>query len=130
MTMKPLCLAFATAVALALPAAYAQTAAPPAPPADAASVAPKAPPDKRNLTPTEARDSAPTAGDLRPQQSRVAPQISIPLNNKGGQVPLKGLVSPPPRATPKPAGGVDDSAARCTAIADAQAREQCRDKLR
>lgn len=126
--LKLRCLAFATAAAFVLSSALAQTAAPP-PPADAASVAPKGPPEKRNLTPAEGRDSAPTAGDLRPQQSRVAPQLSIPLNTKAGQVPLKGLVNPPPRATAKPSGGVDDSAARCTAIADPQAREQCRDKL-
>ncbi len=122
-------LALATAAALVPLAAVAQTAAPPVP-ADAASVAPKAPPEKRNLTPTEGRDSAPKAGDLQPQQSRVAPQLSIPLNSKPGQVPLKGMVSPPPRAaTAKPSGGVDDAAARCGAIADPQAREQCRDKL-
>lgn len=125
-------LAFTAAATLvlsgALATALAQTAAPPAP-ADAASVAPKAPPEKRNLTPTEGRDSAPTAGDLKPQQSRVTPQLSIPLNNKDAQVPLKALVNPPVRATVKPSGGVDDAAARCSALSDAQAREQCREKL-
>lgn len=130
--MKLRSLAFTATATLALSGVlgttFAQTAAPPVP-ADAASVVPKGPPDKRNLTPTEGRDSAPTAGDLKPQQSRVAPQLSIPLNNKEGQVPLKALVNPPVRAAAKPSSGVNDAAARCSALADAQAREQCRDKL-
>jgi len=39
------------------------------------------------------------------------------------------MLNPPPRATATPSGGIDDAAARCGALADAQARDQCRDKL-
>ncbi len=107
------------------PFATAQTVAPP--PGIAASAAPVGKPEKKLLTPSESRDSATAPGDLRPEQ-RVTPQITIPLN-KAGQVPAKAVLNPPPRAKPAPSGGIDDAAARCGALADAQAREQCRDKL-
>ncbi len=128
------CLALASALAAAVPltTAVAQTAAPPPPgPAVAASVPLNTKTDKRNLTPAESRDSAPSAGDLRPDRRAVTPQISIPLNNKSGQLPPKALLNPAPRAGgTAPSGGIDDAAARCGALADSQAREQCRDKLR
>jgi len=111
--------------AVPLPYAIAQTVAPP--PSIAASAVPVGKPEKKNLTPSESRDSATAPGDLRPER-RVTPQITIPLNN-AGQVPAKSVLTPPPRAKPAPSGGIDDAAARCAALADAQAREQCRDKL-
>lgn len=134
--MNTRCLAFALATALAaaltLPAARAQTIAPPPPAADAAASAPLnlKPDTKRNQSPTEGRNSAPSGGDLRPDRRAVTPQISIPLNTKAGQPPPKAVLTPAPRAgTPAPTGGIDDSAARCGALADATAREQCLSKL-
>ena len=129
--MNTCCLAFATALAAALPlsAALAQTSAPP-PAATASAPLNLKPDNKRNLTPAEGRNSAPSAGDLQPDRRAVTPQISIPLNNKAGQLPPKALLIPPPRAgAPAPSGGIDDSAARCGALADAPAREQCLSKL-
>ena len=117
--------AAAVLAAVALSSAMAQTSAPP--PDLAASAAPAGKPEKKVLTPSESRDSATAAGDLRPER-RVTPQISIPLN-KAGQAPSKSMLNPPPRATAAPSGGIDDAAARCGALADAQARDQCRDKL-
>jgi len=110
---------------VALPSAIAQTSA--SAPSVAASAATVGKPEKKVLTPSESRDSATAAGDLRPER-RVTPQISIPLN-KAGQAPSKSMLNPPPRATAAPSGGIDDAAARCGALADAQARDQCRDKL-
>ncbi len=110
---------------LLLPCAMAQTVAPP--PSIAASAVPASKPEKKILTPAESRDSATAPGDLRPER-RVTPQISIPLN-KSGQVPAKSLVTPPPRAKTAPSGGIEDAAARCAALADAQARDQCHAKL-
>ena len=126
--MKTCCLAFAATVAVLAPlsGALAQASAPL--PGAAASVPLTGKPETRTLSPTELRDSAPTAGALRPEDSRVAPQVSIPLN-KAGQAPAKSMFVPAPRAKTAPSGGIDDAAARCGALADAQARDQCRDKL-
>jgi hypothetical protein len=112
--------------AFPLSSAIAQASAPA--PSIAASVAPVGKPEKRILTPSESRDSATAAGELRPER-RVTPQISIPLD-KSGPVPPKSLLTPPPRAKAPPSGGIDDAAARCGALADAQARDQCREKLK
>lgn len=124
-----LCLA-----ALPLCGAVAQTAATPSkpaastpPPSLTASAPPSGAPEKRNLTPAEGRESATMAGDRRPQNP-VTPQITIPLTKSGPASP-KSLLSPPSRAKPAPSGGVDDSAARCAALADTQARDECRAKL-
>jgi hypothetical protein len=106
-----------TSIASAQPAASA--------PSIAASAAPTAKPEKRALSPAELRDSATTPGDLRPER-RVTPQLSIPLNQNS---PPKPALVPAPRATNAPSGGIDDSAARCAALADAQAREACRAKI-
>ena len=110
---------------LPLPCAMAQTVAPP--PSIAASAVPAGKPEKKILTPAELRDSATAAGDLRPER-RVTPQISIPLN-KSGQGSAKSLVATPPRAKAAPSGSIEDAAARCAALADAKARDQCRAKL-
>ena len=133
MTLRYLAFAAVMAAAVPLATAVAQTVAPPASapsPAIAASVPLNTKTDKRNLTPTEGRNSAPSAGDLQPDRRAVTPQVSIPLNNKGGAVPPKSLLVPAPRAGgTAPSGGIDDSVARCNALGDAQARDQCRDKL-
>lgn len=103
--------------------------------ADAAASAPAVAPsavtpakaEKRPATPQEGRDSATAPGDLRPA-ARVTPQISVPL--MPGGVAGKPAYVRPARGNGAPSGGVDDSAARCNAIADAQARKDCLDKLR
>ena len=104
---------------------HAQTAAP----AQAASAAapPRIKPAPRHLTPTEARNSATTPGDLRPEEP-VIPQISIPLGRK----------PPGPAPAPKAPGrrdkvatpGIDDAAARCRAQASSQARAACAEQGR
>ena len=111
--------------AVAPPYAIAQTVTPPT--SIAASAVPAGKPEKKNLTPSESRDSATAPGDLRPEK-RITPQITIPLNN-AGQVSPKAVLTHPPRAKHAVSGSVDDAAARCTAISDAQAREQCRERL-
>ena len=105
--------------------AVAQTApTPSAVPLPGAS-APAAKPDKRPATPAEMRDSATAPGDLRPER-RVTPQVSIPINNGA---PAKPVLTPAPRGAATSSGGVDDAMARCGALADAQARNDCRAKL-
>lgn len=96
-------------------------------PAQAVAPAASSPdkPGKRPATPQENRDSATTPGDLRPD-ARVTPQLSIPLNPSGAGKPTYVR---PPRGKPAPSGGIDDSAARCKAMADAQARQDCLGKL-
>lgn len=131
--MNPIrCLAITTGLVLAmvpLAGAVAQTAAQAAAsaPAITASAPPAGKPEKRLLTPTESRNSATMAGE-RQIERPATPQISIPLNNAAQPTP-KSVLLPPPRAKPAPSGGIDDSAARCAALADAQARQECRDKL-
>lgn len=130
--MKTLPLAFALLAALlaAEPPASAATPAASSPAASApaavpAVAPPAAKPEKRPATPEEKRDSATEPGELRPD-SRVVPQINVPLKPSG---PGKATYVPPPRGKPAQSGGVDDSAARCNAIADAAARKECLDKL-
>jgi hypothetical protein len=87
--------------------------------------APAAKPEKRPATPAEMRDSATAPGDLRPER-RVTPQLSIPLTPNASPKPV---LTPTPKGTTGPSGGVDDSVARCNAMADAQARDACHAKL-
>ena len=94
----------------------------------AASAVPVGKPEKKILTPSESRDSATAPGDLRPDR-RVTPQITLPLTEAGRVVPPKSVLIPSPRADPAPSGSIDDAAARCLALADAQARDQCLAKL-
>ena len=110
---------------LPLSGALAQTAA--SAPAISASAVPAGKPEKRLLTPTESRNSATMAGE-RQIENPATPQLSIPFN-KAGQPAPKSVLLPPPRAKPAPSGGIDDSAARCAALATAQEREDCREKL-
>jgi hypothetical protein len=110
-------------------AAGAQTAAgatPAAPPAASAARDGKATPPNAPTRPTaaQAQERAVMPGDLRPEHP-VVPQVSIPFGR-----------TPPPPAAPKtgtgkaPAGGIDDSVARCEAQAASAARKMCRDRLR
>jgi hypothetical protein len=102
-------------------------AAPPKAAASAASAVlvapvPKLPaPAPRVLSPAQQMQENAPVDDTRPEGT-VAPQIMIPL----GQKPAY-LIN---QDKPTPAGKrIDDSAARCEAIADATERAACRDKL-
>lgn len=133
--MKTLCMHFVTAALAALVAApiYAATTGPAAPAAATATsasavlpaVSAPAKPQKRPATPEEKRDSGTEPGELRPE-SRVIPQINVPLNPSGAGKPAYVR---PARGKAAPSGGVDDSAARCNAIENPQARKECLDKL-
>ncbi len=68
-----------------------------------------------------------SAGRKTNSVSSPTPQISVPL--MPGGVAGKPTYVRPARGNGAPSGGVDDSAARCNAIADAQARKDCLDKL-
>lgn len=82
----------------------------------------------RLLTPNQSRDSATTAGDVRPER-RVTPQVNIPLGKK--PTPTTQPKRPPGSAQPggAAAGGINDGAARCEAQVDEQERAKCHDKL-
>ena len=137
--MKTRCLPLAAilALAFALPAAWAQAAAP-APLAGASgssaaisaatSAAPTASkPGRRTLTPAEQRENAAPLDESRPEGSAV-PQISIPLG-KQAPPPLKPKLRaarPDPAA---PSGGVNDEVARCEAQTDVYVRAKCREWL-
>ncbi|MEO8125334.1 MAG: hypothetical protein ABI633_14900, partial [Burkholderiales bacterium] len=114
--------AAATGSAASAPRVVAAASAPAVMPA---ASAPPTKPQKRPATPEEKRDSGTEPGELRPD-SRVIPQINVPLNPSGAGKPAYVR---PARGKAAPSGGVDDSAARCNAIADAQARKDCLDKL-
>ena len=83
---------------------------------------PKLPaPAPRVLSPAQQMQENAPVDDTRPEGT-VAPQIMIPF----GQKPAY-LIN---QDKPTPAGKrIDDSAARCEAIADATERAACRDKL-
>lgn len=120
-------------LAIALPAGAAAPAA--SAPARAAASAPpieepaptRSVPQKHLATPQEQRDSAAGTNQIRPESRVTSPLINVPINPSGAGKPA---LVPQPRGKAAPAGGVDDSAARCNAIADAQARKECLDKLR
>lgn len=126
--MKTRHLPLAAAMALAAFAAQSQVTA--AGPILAASAAPAsaAKTGPRLLTPTQSRDSATTAGDVRPERA-VTPQVSIPLSKK--PTPSALPKRPPGSAQPNgaAAGGINDGAARCEAQVDEQERAKCHDKL-
>ena len=78
-------------------------------------------PAPRVLSPAQQMQENAPVDDTRPEGT-VAPQIMIPF----GQKPAY-LIN---QDKPTPAGKrIDDSAARCEAIADATERAACRDKL-
>jgi hypothetical protein len=120
-------LAFMALAATHFMAAAQMAAAPPKAAASAASAVlvapvPKLPaPAPRVLSPAQQMQENAPVDDTRPEGT-VAPQIMIPL----GQKPAY-LIN---QDKPTPAGKrIDDSAARCEAIADATERAACRDKL-
>lgn len=128
--MKNLCMPFVAALLVALVATASAVAAPAAaasaPAVMPAASSPPAKPEKRPATPQESRDSATEPGELRPE-SRVTPQINVPLNPSGAGKPAYVR---PARGKAAPSGGIDDSAARCKAMTDAGSRQECLDKLR
>lgn len=130
--MKIRHLPLAAALALAATAfavqAQAQVAAPA--PILAASAAPAttAKTGPRLLTPGQSRDSATTAGDVRPER-RVTPQVSIPLGKKPTATTQPKRPPSSAQRNGAAAGGINDGAARCEAQVDEQERAKCHDKL-
>ena len=126
MKIRHLPLAAAMALAASSFAAQAQVTTPAQ--ILAASAAPAAKTGPRLLTPTQSRDSATTAGDVRPERP-VTQQVSIPLGKK--PTPSALPKRPPGSAQPNgaAAGGINDGAARCEAQVDEQERAKCHDKL-
>jgi hypothetical protein len=125
MNLHHLPVAAAVLVAALSPGAWAQGNAQPAAPAAAASAAKETKPGPRVVTNSEQREASATPGALRPDP-KVAPQVSIPLVNTPTGVAKKPFTGR--SGTAAPAGGIDDSAARCEAESTAQLREQCRSK--
>lgn len=120
-------LAFMALAATHFMVAAQMAAVPPKAAASAASAVlvapvPKLPaPAPRVLSPAQQMQENAPVDDTRPEGT-VAPQIMIPF----GQKPAY-LIN---QDKPTPAGKrIDDSAARCEAIADATERAACRDKL-
>lgn len=120
-------LAFMALAATHFSAAAQMAAVPPKAAASAASAVLAAPvpkvaaPAPRVLSPAQQMQENAPVDDTRPEGT-VAPQIMIPF----GQKPAY-LIN---QDKPTPAGKrIDDSAARCEAIADATERAACRDKL-
>lgn len=120
----------ATAAAPAASAPAAAAAAAASASASAPTTVPKVAPrppvrgEKHPATPEEKRDSATEPSALSPP-SRVMPKLELPLTPSGTG---KATYVAPGKAGSS--GGVDDSAARCNAMADAAARKECLDKLR
>lgn len=134
---------FAALLAVALPAGAAAPAA--SAPAKAAASAPsiaaasapaitapaptRSVPQKHLATPQEQRESAAGTNQMRPESRVTAPQINVPINPSGAGKPAYSVPRSGKTATGS-GGSVDDSAARCNAIADAQERKDCLAKLR
>lgn len=113
----PLMMSFAL---LACAAAHAQPI-PTSPAASAAAATVK--PGPRLLTPEEKRDNAAPADNARPEGT-ITPQINIPLGPKP-TAPLK-LERPRDSSSGRSApAAIDDSAARCSALANAHERASC-----
>ena len=97
------------------------------PPAASAS-APVGKPGPRLLSPEEKRDNASPADNAR-HEGTVTPQINIPLGQKP-TAPLKIERNKDPLSRRAPPAAIDDSAARCSALADAAKRASCVDRHR
>lgn len=119
--MKIRCLPLMGALAL-LACAAVQAQPGPTPPAATAS-APAGTPGPRLLTPEEKRDNASPVDNARPEGT-VTPQISIPLGTKPA-APLKPERQRIPSSRGSAPPAIDDSAARCGALADAAERTRC-----
>jgi hypothetical protein len=106
-----------------LPAA-AQSAA--ASSAAAASAPTAVRPGAHLLTKTEMRNTKAPPGDVRPE-TPVIRQVVIPLT-RTPPAPLKPDSQALRSGHSASAGGINDDAARCEALATAPARARCRDK--
>ncbi|MCB2019840.1 MAG: hypothetical protein M9915_18000 [Rhizobacter sp.] len=128
MTKLPrLCLLAAMLAGLsAMPLAATAAATAASAPAVAPSAVSPAKPEKRPPTPEEGRDSATAPSDLMPE-SRVTPQLNLTLTPSGTNKPTYVR---PSKGKAAPSGGIDDSAARCKAMSDEKARQDCLGKLR
>ena len=120
-------LAFMALAATHFSAAAQMAAVPPKAAASAASAVLAAPvpkvaaPAPRVLSPAQQMQENAPVDDTRPEGT-VTPQIMIPLGQKSPSLIRQDKSTP--------AGNrIDDSAARCEAIADATERAACRDKL-
>lgn len=120
-------LAFMALAATHFSAAAQMAAVPPKAAASAASAVlaapvPKvAPPAPRVLSPAQQMQENAPVDDTRPEGT-VTPQIMIPLGQKSPSLIRQDKSTPAGKR-------IDDSAARCEAIADATERAACRDKL-
>ena len=123
-------LAFMALAATHFSAAAQMAAVPPKAAASAASAAsavlvapvPKvAAPAPRVLSPAQQMQENAPVDDTRPEGT-VTPQIMIPLGQKSPSLIRQDKSTPAGKR-------IDDSAARCEAIADATERAACRDKL-
>jgi hypothetical protein len=114
------------ALAATVLVATAQTRAPLPVVGASAPVAGK--PGPRLINPVELNENASPPGNLRPE-SPVTPQIVIPLH-KAPVSPSKTEKRALHSTKAAPSGGINDSAARCEAESDEQARAMCRDKIK
>jgi hypothetical protein len=120
-------LAFMALAATHFSAAAQMAAVPPKAAASAASAVLVAPvpkvaaPAPRVLSPAQQMQENAPVDDTRPEGT-VTPQIMIPLGQKSPSLIRQDKSTPAGKR-------IDDSAARCEAIADAIERAACRDKL-
>ena len=110
-------------ISWALMACGAVQAQPSSTPPAASAPAPTVKPGPRLLTPQEKRDNAAPADNARPEGT-VTPQINIPLGAKAS-APLKLEGQPDSSPRRSASAAIDDSAARCSAVADASERASC-----
>lgn len=119
-------LAFMALAATHFSAAAQMAAVPPKAAASAASAVLAAPvpkvaaPAPRVLSPAQQMQENAPVDDTRPEGT-VTPQIMIPLGQKSPSLIRQDKSTPAGKR-------IDDSAARCEAIADATERAACRDK--
>ena len=119
-------LAFMALAATHFSAAAQMAAVPPKAAASAASAVLAAPvpkvaaPAPRVLSPAQQMQENAPVDDTRPEGT-VTPQIMIPLGQKSTSLIRQDKSTPAGKR-------IDDSAARCEAIADATERAACRDK--
>jgi hypothetical protein len=94
--------------------------------ASAASAPTAARPGAHLLTRTEMRNTKAPPGDVRPETPLIR-QVVIPLS-RTPPAPLKPELRALRSGHTASAGGINDDAARCGALAGAPARANCRDK--
>jgi hypothetical protein len=118
--------AFSVLVFAPLPAAAQSGAMAGASAAPAASASVPVRSGAHLMTRTEMRNTKTPPGDVRPE-TPVIRQVVIPLS-KTPPAPLKPETRAMRSGHSASAGGINDDAARCGALAGAQARANCRDK--